>query len=231
MLIRELLESDTPVAKIRTPYATSSFVKNYNYFKTMPGFEKNFDEWLHYYETEPNPSTFGLKDAGFVGNNEIGRIKPTVRHYHAVHGQAIVIYQLTDNEIKMIDVVDHSAISTPGLKNLAKVIKNLTPASYTPWSPDVTQIKKWKKIKLTPEELEEIIKLFVMFKKHPSEHYILEEMVQGDFTTFLQWARMAINLEPDDTSLDKIIINRLQGPAGIKKWAGEFLKSAKTSTD
>jgi hypothetical protein len=43
------------------------------------------------------------------------------------------------------------------------------------------------------------------------EKIAVSKMIQGDLSLFMQWARITIQIDPSDNSMDKIIINDLGG--------------------
>lgn len=226
MRIDELLsEAAVPQQPVhRVPWATPRFLKDIEKEKRYPGVLKQLEKFLKHYETSNN--LFNTKD-GPLSRPE--SITPPVRRCHLRLGKIILVYQLTSTAIRLLAIGEHDIIEGKDKDTLIFYVARLTDTDFQQYSPpaDVEKpdvIPKKKKIEpLTDAEFKDILSLFKMLKNSPSDVYVLENMANGNIDDFMKWARATINLEPDDTSKDQLIINDLKGKSSMIRWAKKFL--------
>ena len=227
MRIDELLnEAAIPQQSVhRVPWAAPRFLKDIEKEKRYPGVLKQLEKFLKHYET--SNALFNAKDGPLT---PLIPVTPPIRRCHLRVGKIILVYQLTSDAIRLLAIGEHDIIEGKQRDVLFNYAAGLKDTDFQQYSPPANvektvAIPKKKKIELlTDAEFKDILSLFKMLKNSPSDVYVLENMANGNIDDFMQWARTAINLEPDDTSKDQLIISDFKGKASMIYWAKRFLQ-------
>ena len=206
MRLIDLFERDDQPRHI---VATDRFNSDYREFAhKYKDLQSKLEDFLQYRKTSRPDQPFNTKDSPMMAVNG-------VRRCHLVHGRALLLYVITDDEIRLIDIVDHGEIDGKASVAINRYVNNLTLNSFKPFSIPApsTHLEVHKLNANQKDELQTVVQMI----SEEDNRSILEAIARGDMEDFLLWARYA--LEFKDNSQDKAIITALGGRQAFIQWA------------
>lgn len=197
----------------RRPVATKRFEKAYDHYaRGYPAVAATLADFIEFRRTHGWQDRWSIKDSPLTGNY----MPRNTWHAHLEHGKVIVIYQMSNDLLKLIDIVEHNDVEGGSKSSdaLAKWIDKLTDASFEPWSPPTS--KTLPDETLTPDEIGEVEKLIWELAAHPDS---IKKVAAGDFSEWLELCRMAIEQDWPDATKDRLAIEAMGGVEAIKALA------------
>lgn len=164
--------------------ATKRFMKNAAVFLRggYPALAKTMKEFLEFKSENPN-TPFSKKDLTFRGSNKVLR---SFWHAHLVHGKVIVLYQPVENEIRLYDMVDHTATEGSTFANtLSHYVAGLSRNDFTP-----VAIKGAEADAVTPAEKRELDEL--LWEMSAQDRDILVAATKGDLVDLMEFMTLTV---------------------------------------
>jgi len=168
----------------------------------------------------PHECNGGTPMKGVPGGSQI-------LHYHLVHGDAVILYQYDNNEIRLLAIGPHKMYDENASKRLFKRTTRIDPAAFHAWVMPQSEAKpKPESTPLTPQETSEVKGLLKQFTTDRDYRYIIEELAQGQIESFMWMARIAVGLDSKDSSRDGDIIGAFGGRSALIQRAEAWIKSS-----
>lgn len=193
---------------------TKKFKRNYEKFKLK---YKNFDDILSKFVEFKlkNPlSIYNPKDSSMTTAHGF-------RRCHLVHGKAILIYRIADDNLELCDIVEHNSIeSGRDLVNLADYLKSIS-------STDLVNFSLKEETKLSSEQINDVKD--ILYDLAVSDRNIIVDASNGMQQELFQYLRLVIADQIPDEEKDKIIISSFGGIEKFKELLQYVLKTTKIS--
>ena len=159
-------------SKTLVPVQTARFKKNFATLKR--GYTEIGGKLVDFlaFKTRNPAAQHSRKDTAFVNN---GNLKG-FRHEHLVLGKVIIIYQIAENQLRLLDCVEHKAF-----EGAAKAL-----AGYVKGQVALEPLPKKKPKLLNDESKQEVVGLIYEFTQ--SDTHILRAALKGDWVEFMEWA-------------------------------------------
>jgi mRNA-degrading endonuclease YafQ of YafQ-DinJ toxin-antitoxin module len=203
------------LAPIRTLSATARFRESFKAFrKTYASIDKTLRDFIEFRLSHRSDEVYSAKDTPFTGGELRG-----FRHIHLVHGRVILIYQITQEELRLCLVMDHSYSSKGGKSSLVNYLHSSS-TSYDPLSfgkPAVT---------LSKIQLADISELF--FAYAAQDRNGLEKAISGDLSELMEFIRLVIQ-EPSWSKgeKDRATLAAYGGTEGLRQAVQRVLQQTK----
>lgn len=116
----------------RSVVATDRFRKDFKEYEkayaSVEDFKRKLHEFLEYKVTAPSDRSAKRKDAKFKYQ------LTTTWHWHIIFGAVVVIYDMTNEFVRLMAVVDHKATEGKIAPGLVAYVLSLTDDDFTPYS-------------------------------------------------------------------------------------------------
>jgi hypothetical protein len=190
----------------RRVLATKRFIKNAKaWIKLYPDVGQTLAEFLRFRETAPANQGFSKKDAPYTGDSLAG-----FRHVHLRFGKVILVYALGNNEIRLIDMVDHDTGDSDAFR---KFVVNTRSADFQNFGGE----EEPSGPALVPGYADELRDLLYGFAGHPQDRMLLIQTYEGKYVDDVwEMLRSVVTGDGSDAQKDKLILNVYGGLKGFR---------------
>lgn len=194
----------------RTLSATTRFRDTFKQFRQhYPNLDKVLREFVEFRLAHRPDEMYGPKDTPFTGPVLRG-----FRHFHMVHGRVILVYQVTQTELRLCLVMDHAYSTKHGQASLGAYLRS-PGTDYQPMAVKQTH-------QLNKEQMAAIDEMFYEFAADSADEFAKAIRDLGDLMDFI---RMVLQQVPwSDAEKDAAIFAAFGGADGVRKAATTVLR-------
>ena len=211
MLLYEILEP------ARTLTATVRFKNTFKEFKqSFPIIDSVLRRFVEFRLSHRIDEPYANKDSAFSVHNELRGF----RHLHMVHGKVILIYQITQPELRLCLVTDHGYSTTSGTSRLISLL-HAPNVSYEPVAVEQPRT-------LSAAQIAAIDQLFYEFAA--DDRASLTRAIHGHLDELQDFMRLIIDDPWTDAEKDRAIFSAFGGEAGLIKTVQRILQQTTLRT-
>jgi mRNA-degrading endonuclease YafQ of YafQ-DinJ toxin-antitoxin module len=199
------------LAPVRTLSATERFRDTFKSFRqTYASIDKTLRDFIEFRLTHRSDEVYSAKDTPFTGGELRG-----FRHIHLVHGRAILIYQITLEELRLCLVMDHSYSSKGGQSSLSSYLHSPS-TSYDPMAFGKPVVS------LSKAQLDNISELF--FQYASQDRTGLKKAISGNLSDLMEFIRLVIKEPWSDDEKDRATLAAYGGTEGLRQTVQRILQ-------